>query len=458
MSDDCAPLHPALARYRDSTSGDGRCYADLHEHVLALARAGLLLVVDEPINKDTEMHPLVRWQYRGGIPEHQRRAFLFTQPTDEKRGRYQGAVLLAGLAGNRADLPHRFRLRASDVGGAWQRAIRSPLKPRRVESAPCHDIVLTGDELERPGCGLDALPVPISTPGWDNGPYLSAGHFITRDPDTGVQNVGTYRGQIKARRRLGMNASVDFHQGIYQHWLKYRARGEPMPTCVVVGCPPVVSYASGTKVPDDLDELAVAGALAGGPINVVRARPSISWFRLRLKSSSKASSAPNSSSPKARSASRTATSIRRNTTPTWTSPPSRGGAIRSSPRSSVRSPERIEHDPPRRHGAGAAGAPKVGSAIAGVRNVSMHEPLTAVLAVFAFQFERGTSQTEVWRALRGAANRYRFAGRWIIAIDEDIDPENCDAVFWAMAYRSQPQHDLEVLKHKEPRARTARTA
>ena len=79
----------------------------------------------------------------------------------------------------------------------------------------------------------------------------------------------------------------------------------------------------------------------------------------------------------------------------------------------------------------------------------MHEPLTAVLAVFVLQFERGTPQTEVWRALNGAASRYRFAGRWIIAVDEDIDPENCDAVFWAMAYRSQPQHDLEVLKHKD---------
>jgi 3-polyprenyl-4-hydroxybenzoate decarboxylase len=102
MTDHCAATHPALARYRDSTTGDGRCYADLHEHVLALARAGLLFVIDQPINKDTEMHPLVRWQYRGGIKEQARRAFLFTQPTDAKASRYDGAVLVAGLAGNRA--------------------------------------------------------------------------------------------------------------------------------------------------------------------------------------------------------------------------------------------------------------------------------------------------------------------------------------------------------------------
>ena len=58
----------ALERYRDGPPRHPRSYPDLHEHVLALAREGLLVVIDEPINKDTEMHPLVRWQYRGGIP------------------------------------------------------------------------------------------------------------------------------------------------------------------------------------------------------------------------------------------------------------------------------------------------------------------------------------------------------------------------------------------------------
>ena len=56
----------ALERYRDGPPRHPRSYPDLHEHVLALAREGLLVVIDEPITKDTEMHPLVRWQYRGG--------------------------------------------------------------------------------------------------------------------------------------------------------------------------------------------------------------------------------------------------------------------------------------------------------------------------------------------------------------------------------------------------------
>jgi len=49
-------------------------YSDLHEHLEALEKAGLLIGVDRPINKDTEMHPLVRWQFRGGIEEKDRKA------------------------------------------------------------------------------------------------------------------------------------------------------------------------------------------------------------------------------------------------------------------------------------------------------------------------------------------------------------------------------------------------
>src|SRR5580698_8412326 len=260
MTERADQLPAALARYQEASKPD-RGYPDLHDHVLALYRAGRLVVVDEPINKDTQMHPLVRWQYRGGIAESERKAFLFTKATDGKGAHYDIAVLVAGLAANPDVYRIGFGRPLDEIGAAWVKAIASPIEPRLVTEAPCHYICVIGDALDKAGNGLDGLPVPISTPGFDNAPYLSAGHYITRDPDTGVQNLGTYRGQIKGRRLLGMNASVDFRQGIYQHWLKYKALGKPMPCAVVVGCPPVISYAAGYKMPDKLDELWVAGAL-----------------------------------------------------------------------------------------------------------------------------------------------------------------------------------------------------
>ena len=78
-----------------------RRYADLHEHLEALDRAGLLIRVDRPINKDTEMHPLVRWQFRGGIAERDRKAFLFTHVIDSKGRKYDIPVAVGALAASR---------------------------------------------------------------------------------------------------------------------------------------------------------------------------------------------------------------------------------------------------------------------------------------------------------------------------------------------------------------------
>jgi UbiD family decarboxylase len=440
----------ALDRYRDARAND-RAYPDLHEHVLALARANLLVVVDEPINKDTEMHPLVRWQFRGGIAEPERKAFLFTQPTDSKGRRYDISVLVAGLAANREVYRIGFGKPLDEIGKAWVAALASPLAPRAVTTAPCQDIVISGAELDRPGKGLDGLPVPISTPGWDNAPYLSAGHYITKDPDSGIQNVGNYRGQLKTPKRLGMNPSVELRAGIYAHWLKYKARGEKMPCCVVVGAPPAISYASVQKMPENLDELAVAGAIAGAPINVVKAKtvdlmvPAEAEIVIEglIDTQYLEPEAPFGESHgyvnlQEYNAFMDVTAITRRRHPILTSfisqvTPSESSVIRKV----AMEPLFLNHL-------------KSTLAVRGVKRVGMHEPLTSLYAVIAIQFARNTPETEIWRALYGAASLHRFAGKWIVAIDEDIDPDNADAVFWAMSYRCQPQHDLHVLPRKDP--------
>src|SRR6516225_2904265 len=109
-------------------------YPDLHAHVAELARQDLLVVVDEPINKDTEMHPLVRWQYRGGIPESRRKAFLFTNPTDGKGRRYDCAVLVAGLAATPAVYRVGFGKPLEQIGETWIHAIADPVPPTLVET------------------------------------------------------------------------------------------------------------------------------------------------------------------------------------------------------------------------------------------------------------------------------------------------------------------------------------
>jgi 4-hydroxy-3-polyprenylbenzoate decarboxylase len=439
-----------LERYRGDPH-PARRYADLHDHVLALHRAGLLVVVDEPINKDTEMHPLVRWQFRGGIAESERKAFLFTQPIDGKGTRYAMSVLVAGLAASPEVYRVGFGRPLAEIGDAWVKAIAAPIEPRVVTDAPCQEICIVGDALDKPDSALDGLPVPISTPGFDNAPYLSAGHYITKDPDTGRQNVGNYRGQIKAPRRLGMNPSVEQRAGIYDHWLKYKARGEPMPCAVVVGCPPLISYAAVQKVPESLDEVWVAGALAGSPINVVRAKtvdllvPAEAEIVIEgfidtefLEPEGPFGESHGYVNLQEYNAVMNVSAITRRRDAILTSfisqvTPSESSVIR-----------RVALEPLYLHHLRDV------LGIKSVLRVAMHEPLTSLYAVTGMQFTRDAPETEIWRALNGASALHRYAGRWIIAVDEDIDPQNADALFWAMSYRCQPQYDLLVVPHKHP--------
>ncbi len=99
--------------------------------------------------------------------------------------------------------------RNEDIGPRWEHAFANPIAPRVVETAPCQDIVIAGRDLDGPGHGLEALPMPISTPGFDAAPYLTATCVITRDPETGIANLGTYRAQLKSPTRLGMMTLVE---------------------------------------------------------------------------------------------------------------------------------------------------------------------------------------------------------------------------------------------------------
>src|SRR2546430_4902914 len=242
-------------------------YADLHEHLKKLEAAGLLIRVDRAINKDTEMHPLVRWQFRGGIAEKDRKAFLFTNVTDSKGRKYDIPVVVGALAASREIYRIGMNCPLEKINEVWTRAIAQPIAPKIVDKAPCHDIVITGKDLDKAGNALDAIPLPISTPGWDIAPYTTLSQYITRDPETGVQNMGIYRGQLKAPRRLGMNPSLELRPGIYTHWQKAKKKGQKLAAAVVLGAPPGVAFTSGQKGPETIDELHVAGGVGGAPVN-----------------------------------------------------------------------------------------------------------------------------------------------------------------------------------------------
>jgi 4-hydroxy-3-polyprenylbenzoate decarboxylase len=120
-----------------------------------------------------------------------------------------------------------------------------------VDTGPVHEEIHMGSDLDREGMGLDKFPIPISTPGFDAGPFTSASHWVTKDPDTGARNIGNYRGMVKSRTRIGMNAGGN--QDITQHWRKWKEKRKPMPAAIVMGAQPSVSYTSVVKIPYGVD-------------------------------------------------------------------------------------------------------------------------------------------------------------------------------------------------------------
>ena len=89
-----------------------------------------------------------------------------------------------------------------------------------------------------------------------------------------MQNHGTYRAGLKAPDRLVVRMATRVGgAGGYRHYLKHQQRGDKtMPCAIVLGCPPCVAFVAPQKLPLDVDEIGVAGGLAGEPINVVRAK------------------------------------------------------------------------------------------------------------------------------------------------------------------------------------------
>jgi 4-hydroxy-3-polyprenylbenzoate decarboxylase len=425
---------------------------DFQDHLRDLEAAGLLVRIDKPINKDTELHPLVRWQFLGGIPEDERRAFLFTNVVDAKGRRYDMPVVLGALAASPQIYAIGMGKPVDQIGDAWLRAIANPIPPTLVNSAPCQDVVITGDDLRAPDGGLTRLPVPVSTPGFDAAPYLTATLCITKDPDNGIRNMGTYRAALKAPDRLvvRMVAREATGAGGFLHWLKYRERGEKMPIAIVIGCAPVVVFTGPQKLAVDVDELAVAGGAAGAPIRMTRCRtidlevPADSEIVIEglidpdvLEPEAPFGESNGYVALEAYNMPMQVTAITHKRAPVFASiisqvTPSESSVIK-----------KVAYEPLfLAHLRSALG-------VKSIRKVVMHEPLSNLRPVIFLQFAADTPSSEVWRGLHGASTLQSNCGKIVIAVSEDIDPAtSLDAVMWSLAYRTNPVEDVLITPHR----------
>jgi 4-hydroxy-3-polyprenylbenzoate decarboxylase len=248
-------------------------FTDLREFVARLETLGRLRRVDVPVSWDLEITEIVDRVSKASGEANV--ALLFERVEGAGMpvlvnafGSEQRIALALGVdrldeLGERvaklldARMPGSFRERLRKLGTLIDVARAAP---RRVDTAPCQEVVETAAP------SLAEFPILRCWPG-DGGRYITLPAVFTRDPVTGGRNVGMYRLQVFDDRTLGMHWQT--HKGGAEH--EHRATSR-MPVAIALGGDPALIYAASAPLPPGIDEVVFAGWIRGGGIDLVRCR------------------------------------------------------------------------------------------------------------------------------------------------------------------------------------------
>lgn len=170
--------------------------------------------------------------------------------------------VLSGFMSRRSWIAEAMGVKESELLASFRHAAENPLPWHEVAQAeaPCQQIIERDIDLQA------MLPVPTHSE-HDNGPYITAGMVIARNPLTGVQNVSIHRIQVHAKDRM---AILMLPRHLHAFYRTAEERNEPLDVAVVIGADPLTLLASQAIMPIDHDELEIAGALHGAPLPVVK--------------------------------------------------------------------------------------------------------------------------------------------------------------------------------------------
>jgi len=180
-------------------------------------------------------------------------------------------VLVNFFGGKRANVTLGFPAGLSKVElsdaflKVYKDPANKPIKHVIVDDGPVFENVITGDAVD-----ITMFPAPQ----WhaeDGGRYIGTGCYsVTRDPDDGWLNQGTYRVMVHDQKSVGIYISPGKHGRMHRD--KYAARGEKMPMAIVLGGNPMQFLLTGNEVPFGVSEYDVLGGLYKKPIECVRGK------------------------------------------------------------------------------------------------------------------------------------------------------------------------------------------
>ncbi len=226
---------------------------DLRSALARLDAAGRVRHITVPVNSVFELASISR--YAQLDPALQNDVLLF----EDVQGSHNR--VLANLFASRETAAIAMGMEPNELLRRGVAALEHPLAPIRVENAPCQEIVERAPDLS-----LETLGICQNSER-DGGRYITAGVHITRNPETGIQNVGLQRNQLHGPDTLGIWMAPTHMR---QHYTSGVEKGHGLPVAIVVGLHPAVLVASQFRTGFDEDELPAAGGLLGEPVEVVR--------------------------------------------------------------------------------------------------------------------------------------------------------------------------------------------
>jgi UbiD family decarboxylase len=313
-----------------------------------------------------------------------------------------------------------------------------PLQPTVAASGPVMENVERGEAVD-----LLKLPVPRWHAG-DGGRYLGTAHLVvTRDPETGVENVGCYRVMLQDKDKVGLYISPGKHGKI--HYEKAMRAGKPFPVAMVFGQHPLLFIAASQAVPFGMSEYAWAGGILGQPIEVMEAP----LTKLRIPTTAEIAIegeiVPGESLPEGPfgewpgyyASARRAEPFVRVKALYYRNDPIICGAAPFKPtihgmyRSCLRAAMVW-------NGMEQAGVPDI-------RGVYLPPPAQRFMIVVSIK-QRYPGHAKQAALVACQCHAGAYLGRYVVVVDDDIDITNLNEVVWAMSTRSDPANHADIVR------------
>jgi 2,5-furandicarboxylate decarboxylase 1 len=210
-------------------------------------------------NQLEEINREVNWQYELGsvianLENKGLGAGLFKNVKD------RGFAVCGGVLNSMDKVALALECEKSEITDFLGECLDKPIKPKIVESAPCHENIILGDDID-----LNKVPIPQHAPK-DGGPFITGGVVVSKELNGTRQNLSFQRMQVKGKNKLSIMINEWRH--LKDFYDLAEKEGKPLPIAIVSGADPVIYIAAGLRY--DGDETEIAGAMRGQAIEVVK--------------------------------------------------------------------------------------------------------------------------------------------------------------------------------------------